>query len=947
MNNKIKEDSSRWEEVISTANIGWWEADYDKEAYILSDFVSRLLGLAGGENEISFRNFRELLPEEYRGLLDDSGLFDKDSGKAAEQRFPVITPEGKVWVLMRAAGGQSANRRTGMLQLLSREEANYMESGWGKRLERMLYWQTSVSEALLVFLQEKNTAVAIRMILKELLTRFDADYTYIIEFGKNDAGENCIYEVGREENNSVRHENTCDLIDRSDWWYGKLTAGIPIMSDIADIPPEGGRRLEWMKDRNVVSVILLPLLSDGGVWGYMGIEFVTHKPLWKQDESLWFTSIANIISICLKLRYSIEEAENKHQYFKWLLSCIPAGIELYNAEGVLIEVNDKDAEIFGVAKKEDLLGINLFEHPLANKELRDKIRLGGTIDLSFNYSFDKMADYYETPQKGTRALITKIMPLHNSEGKIINYLILVIDNTETRNAQSRIIEFEEFFSLAGDYAKVGYARYDLIQEEGYASDSWYLNMGASKDQPLKELFASHEFIYPEDGRKINAFLEEARRGTSGKFRENLRIRRKNGSYTWSCANLLVRDYRPEEGVIELVGINYDITELKEMEEKLIEAKNRAETLDRLKSAFLANMSHEIRTPLNAIVGFADLLVDTEKESERLEYMAIVRENTELLLQLIGDILDLSKIEAGTFDFVFGDVDVNRMMDEIVLSYRMKAPENVSLLRGGCRDECHLHGDKNRLTQVITNFVNNALKFTFRGSITLGYEIAPGNMLRFYVTDTGTGIPSDKIGSIFERFVKLNDFVQGTGLGLSICKSIIEQLGGHIGAESELGAGSTFWFTLPWICPEQDDTPSEESGLFSGNSHVPATAGGEIRKPRILIVEDNVSNYFLLASILRKNYELQHAENGKEGVEMYRSWNPDLILMDIRMPVMDGLTATALIRKQDKEIPIIITTAFAFEQDKVNALLAGGSDFLPKPINSAHLKSLIAKWTVNG
>ncbi|MEB3375031.1 PAS domain-containing protein [Bacteroides sp. CR5/BHMF/2] len=242
-------------------------------------------------------------------------------------------------------------------------------------------------------------------------------------------------------------------------------------------------------------------------------------------------------------------------------------------------------EIFGVAKKEDLLGINLFEHPLANKDLKDRIRTGETVDLSFNYSFDKMVDYYQTPQKGTRALITKIIPLRNHEGKITNYFILVIDNTETQNAQSRIIEFEEFFSLAGDYAKVGYARYDLIKCEGYASDSWYLNVGETKDKALKELFTSCEYIHPEDRGKIEYFLEEARKGVLKKFRENVRINR-GDRYTWSCVNILVRDYRPEEGIIELVCINYDITELKEMEEKLIEAKNHAETLDRLKVLFL-------------------------------------------------------------------------------------------------------------------------------------------------------------------------------------------------------------------------------------------------------------------------------------------------------------------------------------------------------------------------
>lgn len=944
MNNRIIEDSARWDKIISMSDIGWWEADYDKKSCLLSDYVAELLGMKTGQSEISFQDFLMLLPEEYRNIVSSTFIFYKGSEEMFDQRFPINTPQGKVWVFMRAVSSQSnnASRCTGLLQRLNREEAGQIESDPGQ-LEHMLHWQTSISNALLAFLQEKNAVKAVHMMLKELLICFDADDAYIIEFDENYATENCIYEETRENTRSV-YDLKCLPIEKADWWYSKLITGIPIITDIASIPPEGEIKRNWMESRNVHSIILLPLLSAEGTWGYAGIEFVNHKCRWKHADRMWFNSIANILSVCIRLRRIITESESKQKYFQWLLSCIPAGIELYNADGKLIEVNDKDVEIFGVERKEDLLGINLFEHPLANKELREKMRNGETIDLSFNYSFDKVDDYYETKQKGTRALITKIMALRNNEGKITNYLILVIDNTETQNAQSRIIEFEEFFSLAGDFAKVGYARYNLIAEEGYASDSWYLNVGEPTNRPLKELFSLHDRIHPEHNEKIEEFLKKARTGETKNFRENLRIHRGDDKYTWTCVNILIRDYRPEEGIIELVCINYDITEMKEMEAKLIEAKNHAETLDRLKSAFLANMSHEIRTPLNAIVGFADLLVETNDMDERHEYMAIVRKNNNLLLQLISDILDLSKIEAGTFDFTFGDIDINRMIEETALSYKIKVPEEVRFLRSGNLEECHIHGDRNRLVQVITNFINNALKFTSEGSITLGYEIAPGNMLRFYVTDTGTGIAPEKVGSIFERFVKLDSFVQGTGLGLPICKSIVEQLGGTIGVESRLGVGSTFWFTIPYTSSTPNNKNKNET--IPENLKQPSTLNEGQRKPRILIVEDTLSNYQLLSALLHKNYELLHAENGKKGVEMHTSWKPDLILMDVKMPVMDGLTATSLIRETDPEVPIIIVTAFAFEQDKENALKAGCNDFLSKPINNIQLKELVRKWLSN-
>ena len=223
---------------------------------------------------------------------------------------------------------------------------------------------------------------------------------------------------------------------------------------------------------------------------------------------------------------------------------------------------------------------------------------------------------------------------------------------------------------------------------------------------------------------------------------------------------------------------------------------KAEQANQLKSAFLANMSHEIRTPLNAIVGFSSLLVQGENPEEREQYMAIVEENNELLLQLISDILDLSKIEAGTFDFVKQELDVNQLCEDMVRTMKLKAKPGVEVVFDHRLPECIIVSDRNRLNQVIANFMNNAIKFTSTGSIRLGYGQAETNLLRFYVADTGIGIIQEKQAEIFDRFVKLNSFVHGTGLGLSISKSIVEQLGGTIGVESESGKGACFWFTLP-------------------------------------------------------------------------------------------------------------------------------------------------------
>lgn len=252
-----------------------------------------------------------------------------------------------------------------------------------------------------------------------------------------------------------------------------------------------------------------------------------------------------------------------------------------------------------------------------------------------------------------------------------------------------------------------------------------------------------------------------------------------------------------DGQMAHVITSVDITHQKHIEEQLRLAKDKAENLDRLKSAFLANMSHEIRTPLNSIVGFSDLLAVTDDAEERAEYNEIVQENNQLLLQLISDILDLSKIEAGTLDFDMDYINVHELCSSIIKSYQINQTSKVPIIFDSTSPVYYIHSDKKRLMQVITNFINNAIKFTTEGDITLGYHLINDEQIEFYVKDTGIGIEADKLDQVFDRFVKLNTFAKGTGLGLAICRSIIEHLNGNIGVESEFGKGSRFWFNHPF------------------------------------------------------------------------------------------------------------------------------------------------------
>lgn len=488
--------------------------------------------------------------------------------------------------------------------------------------------------------------------------------------------------------------------------------------------------------------------------------------------------------------------QNSERILHNIYKNLPVGIELYDKDGQMVDLNKKDMEMFRISNKEDILGVNIFENPILPEEIKQKIKDNENADFTFRYDFSKINKYYQpNSTTGFIDLTTKVTTLYDHNHEPINYLLINVDKTEDTIAYNKIQEFESFFDLVGDYAKVGYAHFDALSRDGYALRSWYRNVGEEEGTPLPEIIGIHSHFHPEDRAVMIDFLDKVIKGESSKLSRDVRIRRADGNYTWTRVNVLVRNYQPQDNIIEMLCINFDITELKETERMLIGAKEKAEEADRLKSAFLANMSHEIRTPLNAIVGFSSLLEETEDAEEKHLYATIIEENNKLLLQLISDILDLSKIEAGTFDIIPEQVDAQQLCNELLQSMQVRATEQVEILLAPELPELTFTSDKNRLYQVLLNFVTNALKFTSEGSIVIDYRIN-GNEVRFSVQDTGMGIEPEKQEAIFTRFVKLNNFIAGTGLGLPICQSIVTQLGGKIGVESEPGKGSCFWFTHP-------------------------------------------------------------------------------------------------------------------------------------------------------
>ena len=806
MKEQTNYDYEKYVQIAQMAKMGWWESDLKNKEYICSDFIVDLLGLES--NRISFTEFHQRIREDHRLRLKNEYM-SLSYLETYEQMFPIRAKDGEIWVYSKInfqkPDKEGYRNMTGLLQYIDRPIDTTNENIDFFQVSNLLYQQTNISYSLLAFLQCDDVTQVVNKTLGDLLNQFLGDRIYIFEINRKEQRQDCTYEVTAEGISKEQEFLSNIPWDPSTWWNHQIAERRAIiLNTLDDMPEEAAEYRQTLEMQDIKSLMVVPLISKDEVWGYMGIDMVRTQRSWSNVDYQCFSSLANIISICIELRKSELQAkedrlalDNSEKILRNIYKNLPAGVELYDKDGYLVDINDKELEIFGLSDKNEALGVNLFDNPNIPLEVKERLRAKEDVNFSINYDFSKINQYVDSRRNGIINLTTKVTALYDSQNRFINYLFINIDTTETTNAYTKIQEFENLFLLIGDYAKVGFAHFNVLTRDGYAQDTWYRNLGEKEGTPMPQVIGVYAHVVPEDQAVLKNFVGEVKTGKATSLRKEVRVCRENGKYTWTSINVMVRDYRPQDGIIEMLCINYDITPLKETEQKLIIARDKAEELDRLKSAFLANMSHEIRTPLNAIVGFSSLLAETDSRNERQEYIKIVQENNELLLQLISDILDLSKIEAGTFNFVYTNVDVNETCAEIIKSMSMKVSKGVELIFEEPLPECYLYTDKNRFTQVISNFINNALKFTQQGCITLGYEQVSHQKIKFYVRDTGMGIPEEKQKSIFERFVKLNTFVQGTGLGLSICKSIVSQMGGEIGVDSTEGIGSCFWFTHPY------------------------------------------------------------------------------------------------------------------------------------------------------
>ena len=637
---------------------------------------------------------------------------------------------------------------------------------------------------------------------------------------------------------------------------------------------------------------------------------------------------------------------------------LSVGLELYDKDGLMIDVNYSRLRSMGIKDKKDILGYNLFNYTSFSDEIKEQVRKGETVRFVAKYDFDDLRRLFPTNLSGIKFFEITVSFVHNEKSEITNYMVISQDVTE------RVLWQNKYDNL---YEEVVRSKKELLESEqrmihlirqnelvlnninsglAYIANDYIVqweNISLCSKSLSYEAYKKGEPCYLTAHNRTtpceNCVMQRARK--SGQV-ESILFNLDNKHVIEVFATPIFNEQGDVDGVVIRVD---DVTERQHMIGELEKARSRAEQSDKLKSAFLANMSHEIRTPLNAIVGFSDLLMVTEDQEEKEEFIQIINANNELLLKLINDILDLSKIEAGSVELKYEPFDLSEHFENMFTSMkqRLKNPDIV-LTEINPYHCCRVTLDRNRVAQIITNYVTNAIKYTSKGSIKMGYACKDGGVY-FYVKDTGIGIADDKKGKVFQRFEKLDEFAQGTGLGLSICKAIAEAMGGKVGFESVHNEGSLFWAFLPCEVDtlsmvEEKKEENISGGEFGANDEVMEKSAG---RKTILIAEDIQSNYQLVSTILKDHYDLLHAENGQKAVEIARSQHVDLLLMDMKMPVLDGLKVTAEIRKFNASLPIVALTAHAFDSDRIAAIKVGCNEYLVKPIEKMKLMVALKKY----
>ncbi|MEG2099200.1 MAG: response regulator [Mucinivorans sp.] len=627
---------------------------------------------------------------------------------------------------------------------------------------------------------------------------------------------------------------------------------------------------------------------------------------------------------------------------------LPLGIIVYDKDGRLSYINKIALGMFSPTT--NVYGINIFDDPNLTTIEKEKLGRGEDLSIETDYDFDRCPDhFYGTSLVGTRKyFVTQITIMRSSEGEIQGYVLNCEDVTAKKAQEIELIKSYKEIKSTQKELSLALEAGNLTAWNYKISDGVFYKFNNEASIAEKWSFESiRDYVHPEDRIRFMTLID-AVVNKRQLMSNNIVMRITNDHGDGYCHyNFMYSIKEDDQGAVDTVTfIRRDITDDVKYQQNLISAKNKAEEADKLKSTFLATMSHEIRTPLNAIVGFSQLLSETDEPEEKKEYKQLIETNSDTLLKLIGDVLDLSKIEAGSVDIDRHSLDVSPLCDDLFQSFKQRTNNpNVTLRLVNPYSKCVVKLDRYRFIQILTNFMTNAIKYTPQGEIVMGYECTP-NQVKVYVRDTGIGISDDKKDQVFGRFEKLDDFAQGTGLGLSICKAIADTTGGKIGFESKVNEGTYFWYI------GYTEVEFVEKALTEGEPLEPQTEEQSARSEQlyeakdlnILVAEDNDSNFLLIQTLL-KNSMLTRATTGIEAVEMTKNKDFDAILMDIKMPKMDGLKATTLIRQFNTTVPIVALTANAFNADKDAAMAAGCNHFMTKPIKKDELMDVLSRFCV--
>ena len=706
--------------------------------------------------------------------------------------------------------------------------ANYSREDLIREIEILKAQGTSVNDEKIYQSRFLNNAVALRKTFSEVLSllitpsqkdiidksllnilRFlNVDRVYIGNFDNDKPTFDFTHEVTSQGTISMREDLLVGL-PKADyaWWIKTIREGKDIIiRDTNNMPGEAAAEQNILKVQEILSLLVIPIYYRGYANGFIGLDCVKKHRDWDALDVENLRMLTDIISIAIErelahgmIEHSMKQVLKSEAKFQIIFDRLPWGVELYDENGYLLDINKADLEIFGVTR-EQAIGLNAFENPNIPEWASEKLKKGEDVAFLLDYNFNKAAEkgYYTSKLADeVKHLRVKGVVLKDRQDVILGFFYIVFDDTESYHKTEEIqyslaklkaaVDTGESiiweYDVATDKLSADFSLNDQIEESSFLT---YL-----KEDRFSSVRDFIETLHPDDRHRV--YNKQFKRLVDGEIGKYISVYRRvfDGKVYWLNSNVRAYKYSVDGKPSKIVSYTSNITEQREKELELMKVKEA----DKLKSAFLANMSHEIRTPLNAIVGFSDLVAETDDPEERQTYLDIIHTNNDLLLNLIGDILDFSKIEAGMLKYNIEEANIKELCMEVYLSGSLKIKPGVKLLFDKNSPTVTLRTDPQRILQVIANFVNNAIKFTSEGSITIFYETKE-NEVKVCVRDTGIGISEENRPRVFERFIKINDFHQGTGLGLTISKTIIEYLGGTIGVDSVQGKGSTFWFTLP-------------------------------------------------------------------------------------------------------------------------------------------------------